>query len=280
MKKILLFLIIVIFLLLFSRVFEILKPIDNIKNIEWREVFTLSTLDKKYVAQGIEVYKDYLLYTVHKDDESSLLLVFKIKDGNLIYLFSSNFPEIATHVSDLSIYDNKLYAIDYASNNLYRINLDKTIQSKKLIIDKTVQTNLKRSGSIIITKYHGKTVALITQFILSNKILVYYLDDISNKDKKTIAKIDAKYYIQGLYEKDGLIYVSSNKLGIDPIFVIKKQDMFEKNSINLPSTVILASHGKMIEDIVVYKGYLITSDEEDNKIYISKKTINDILKGK
>lgn len=252
------------------------------KNIEWQEIFKLSTLNPEYVPQGIEVYKSHLLFTVHKANKKSVLLVFNIKKkNNLKYLFSIDFPPIATHISDLSIYRDKLYAIDYASNNLYEIDLDKTIKHRKLAIIRKIQTGLKRSGSIILSEYKNKKILFISQFMMSNKISVYQFDSLINKKKKPILEIDAKYYIQGLYEKGNLVYTSSNKYNVDPIYIINKTDMIKNRSINIPSTVAINSPGKMVEDIVVYNGYIITSDEETNKIYISKTRVSDMLsKGK
>ena len=259
------------------KIYEIIKPI-KMKDIKWKEIFNLANLDKEYVAQGIEVYKNYLLFTVHKADKKSILLVFNIKEnGELIYLFSTDFPKIATHVSDLSIYQDILYGIDYSSNNLYEIDIDKTIEEKKLIIINEIPTYLKRSGSIIISKYKNKKILFISQFIINNKISAYSFDNLTDKQKKTLLEIDAKHYIQGLYEKDDLVYVSSNKYGTDPIFIINKKEMLENTSINIPSTVAINSPGRMVEDIVVFNDYIVTSDEETNTIYISKSSITNIL---
>jgi hypothetical protein len=277
MKKLLIALLIILPLFVYSQLSEIIKPI-NMKNVEWKEIFTLANLDVEYVAQGIEIYKDYLLFTVHKADKKSILLVFNIKEsGELIHLFSTDFPEIATHVSDLSIYQNTLYGIDYASNNLYEIDIDKTIEKKRLVIINEIPTHLKRSGSIIVSEYKNKKTLFVSQFIISNKISVYSFDNLTDKQKKPLLEINAKHYIQGLYEKNDLLYVSSNKYGTDPIFIINKKEMIKKSSINIPSTVAINSPGKMVEDIVVFDDYIITSDEETNTIYISKSSITDIL---
>lgn len=277
MKKLLIALLIVLPLFVYSQLFEIIKPI-KMKNIEWKEIFTLANLDVAYVAQGIEIYKNYLLFTVHKADKKSILLVFNIKErGELTHLFSTDFPEIATHVSDLSIYQDTLYGIDYASNNLYEIDIKKTIEEKRLAIINEIPTHLERSGSIIVSKYKNKKTLFVSQFIISNKISAYSFDNLTDKQKKPLLEVDAKHYIQGLYEKKGLVYVSSNKYGTDPIFIINKKEMFESSSINIPSTIAINSPGRMVEDIVVFNDYIITSDEESNTIYISKSSITDML---
>ena len=264
---------------MYSRVAEIITPLKT-KNVEWIEAFDIKKLNKNYVPQGIEVYKNYLLFTVHEKDKSSHLIIFKINNNQLTYLFSMNFPTEATHVSDLSIYNNYLYAIDYASNNLYKIDIEKTIHNKQLVILETIQTGLSRSGSIIITNYNNNDIALITQFILSKNIQAYKLQDLKNKNKQPIFNISAKYYIQGLYKKDNLLLTTSNKYGIDPIFISNYKKTLESKNIINSDTVTLNGPGRMIEDITIYNNYLITSDEETYKIYISKNTLQDIIKGK
>lgn len=261
-----------------TRVIEIYRPTKQMQT-EWKSIYDLKDIDKSFVAQGIEAYNNYLFYTVHKKDKGSVLIVFKInRDNSLKYIFKTNFPKEATHVSDLSIYKDYLYAIDYASNNLYKINISKTLQNKKLIVENKIYTNLKRSGSIILTQYKNKDVIFITQFILNNYIKVFYLDDLNKKDKKEIMKIKSKYFIQGLYKKDNKILVSSNKYGNDPIFITNEQELLKTRNLNNKTTIAIQGPGRMIEDITVYNGYIFTSDEETNKIYVTKKRILDYVK--
>ena len=259
----------------YGRVKEIVQPI-KMKKTEWIELFDVTKLNKDYVPQGIEVYKNYLLFTVHKKDKSSLLIVFKINNSKLYYLYKIKFPPEATHVSDLSLYKNNLYAIDYASNNLYKIDIEKTINSKKLTVLSKMQTHLKRSGSIVVTNYNNEDVVFITQFILNKNINVYRLTDLSKKDKKPIISIDSKYFIQGLYKQNNKFLISSNKYGKDPIFVCKYNALLEERSINTNNILIINGPGKMIEDLVLYNGYIITSDEDSYKIYITKEKIEDV----
>lgn len=284
MKKLLISLVISLLIIGFSikevphKLYEIVKPIE-MHTIKWKEVFSLNKLHPNYIAQGIEVYDNHLFFTIHEEDKKSVFIVFNIEEnGTLTHQFSTDFPTIATHVSDLSIYNDILYAIDYASNNLYQIDIQKTIKKKELVISNTFQTHLPRSGSIIVNKYNHNQTLLISQFILNNNISAYDFQNLTDNDKNPSLKINAKYYIQGLHEKDGRVYVSSNKYGIDPIFIINKEEMLKNKSINLPSTVIVNSPGKMVEDLVIYNNYIVTSDEETNKIYISQKTIQEILK--
>ena len=280
----LLIIFIIVFILssiyIFPRILEIYKPL-NTNKIIWNQIFDLKTLDKDYVAQGIEVYQDYLFYSVHKKDEESHLIVFQITSNkNLKYLFTTKFPKIATHISDLSVHNNSLYAIDYDSNNLYKINITSTLDAKTLIIDKVIPTNISRSGSIIVTDYNGKEIILISQFIIDKNIKAYNLNNLDDRNKKPIFEIKSKYFIQGLYKNNNNIYITSNTSDIDPIFVTSSSILFETKTLDNYSTLIYNGPGKMIEDIVIYNDYIITSDEETNKIYITKKQVTDTLNEK
>lgn len=279
MKSKTMYLLLIFLLLLlivsYSRLVEIYKPIQS-KSISWKPIFDLKQLSKDYVAQGIEVYKDYLFFTVHEKDKGSVLLLFKIKKENTVeYLFSLKFPKGATHVSDLSIYKNSLYAIDYASNNLYQINIKKTLETKTLIISRTIQTNINKSGSIIVTNYKNEDIILISQFILSKDVQAYKLSDLNKKNKKSLFKIQSKYFIQGLYKKDKYIYITSNTSGIDPIFIINEKSLLSQKNLDNSTPLIIGGPGRMIEDIAVFDDYLVTSDEETNKIYISQEKIKE-----
>jgi len=269
----LLFIFIIILIIILPRALELFNPI-NAKKIEWQELYELKELDPSYLAQGIEIYQDYLFHTVHCKDKKSFLIVFKFdQERNLKYLFTSSFPKIATHVSDLSIFNQKLYAIDYASNNLYIISIEKTLIQKKLVIEKTLSTNIRLSGSIIVTEINDDLVIFISQFGISKKIKVYSLASLVEKTKKPLFEIDAKYFIQGLYKNQEEIFISSNVNGIDPIFITNTKSLFQTCTLQKSKTRAVLGPGTMIEDIAVYKGYIVTSDEKTNKIYITKEKI-------
>ena len=258
----------------FDRIVEIYKP-AKATNISWQEIFKLQKLNKDYVAQGIEVYGHYLFFTIHKKDQESRLLVFKIRSNfQLKHLFTVPFPKEATHVSDLSLYGHTLYAIDYASNNLYEINIKKTIAKHKMVITDTIQTGLSRSGSIIVYDHKGKKRLAITQFLLNDLIQIFDFSTLKQSDKKPIASIKSKYFIQGLYRDGNTLFVSSNKSGKDVIFLTDFTRALTSGKLMNSSTRIIQGPRRMIEDIVMYHGHIITSDEETNAIYISKKKIN------
>jgi len=264
----------ILFVFFVPRMIEIYKPLD-LKKITWNPIYDLSELDALYTAQGIEIYNDYLFFTVHKQDEESHLVVFKINNNKLSYIFTTSFPSVATHVSDLSVYKDFLYAIDYASNNLYKIDIEKTLKNKKLFIENTVHTNIPRSGSIVVTSYNNKDIIMVSQFIVDKYIKVFNLDDLPNENKKPIFEIESKFFIQGLYNDNGNIYITSNTNQADPIFITPKSTLFETKTLTNKKTLSFEGPGNMIEDIVLYNNHIITSDEERNMIYISKEKIND-----
>lgn len=258
----------------FGRITEVYKPIKA-TSVSWQELFKLQTLDKDYVAQGIEVYKHYLLFTVHKKDQESRLLVFDMRDSNqLEYLFAVPFPKEATHVSDLSLYGHILYAIDYASHNLYAIDIQDTITKRKMVISNTIQTGLNRSGSIIVFDHKGQKRLAITQFLLNNLIQVFDFNTLEQSDKKPLASIKSKYFIQGLYRDRNTLLVSSNKSGKDVIFLTDFTRALTSGKLMNRSTIALEGPGRMIEDIVLYDDHILTSDEETNTIFISKEPIH------
>jgi len=273
------FLIIFVSLLFFAvpRVLEIYLPIKT-KKVTWQKLFDLRELNDKYIAQGVEIYKDYLLFSVHENDTKSHLIVFKIiSNTQIIHLFTTQFPREATHISDFSVYNNYLYAIDYATNNLYKIDIEDTIRNEKLKIKETHDTRLEKSGSIIVTQYNNETILFVSQFILNDKISGYKLESIVNKSKKPVLSIESKFFIQGLYKDEKYTYISSNMYGNDAIFIIDSLKLYEAKKIDKNNSLAINGPGMMIEDITIFDDYIITSDEETNAIYISKVKISNIM---
>ena len=255
--------------------FPLLKSTFNgsdYEKVQWKKIFNIKDLHSDYVPQGIEAYDNYILFTVHKKDTKSVLIVFKKDVNKLKYLYEIDMPSEAMHTSDLCIYDNILYAIDYHSNIIYQIDLNALLQERKLIIKSKFFLNMKRTGSLVIVEYNNEKYILFTQFIISDKLHVIKLSDLKNgsleKDKIQFS-IKNNSLVQGLFRKNNNLYISVNRYGIDLIYVVDIQKMMKEKGIQNAILKTINAPSKMVEDIVVYKDKIIISDEGTNYIYES-----------
>ena len=243
------------------------------KEITWTKLYDVKSINEDYVPQAIEVYKDYVLFSAHAKDRKTVLIVFKKTAEKLEYLFEVDLPEEATHTSDFSIVGEILYAIDYASNRIYQIDLPSLINEKKLVVDEGFYLDMGRTGSLVIIDVKGEPYIFITQFIYSNKLKGFKLSELKNKTldhSKIEYEICNHRFVQGLYAKDNKLYIASNNFGIDTIRVVDIAKMLEFNDVADATITTMNTPYKMSEDLVVYQNKIITSDEETFFIYESE----------
>jgi len=243
------------------------------KEVKWTKLFDVKSINATYVPQAIEVYKNYILFSVHAKDKKSALIVFKKGTKGLEYLFEVDMPKEATHTSDFNIVGDILYAIDYASNKIYQIDIPALINEKKLVIDKGFYLDMGRTGSLVILDVKGIPYVFITQFIYSNRLKGFKLSELKNRELDTDKiefEITNHRFVQGLYAKDNKLLISTNNWGIDTITVVDIKKMLQYGNVEDATITTINAPYKMVEDIAIYGDKIITSDEESNFIYESE----------
>jgi len=260
-------------LLTFMGFFSFLSASTPHNSVTWTKVFDVKSINETYVPQAIDVYKDYVLFSVHAKDAKSALIVFRKTETELKFLFEVDMPNEATHTSDFNVVGDILYAIDYASNKIYEIDIPTLINEKKLVINDGFYLDMKRTGSLVIIDVKGEPYMFITQFILSNKLIGFKLSELKNKtlDKSKIEfKIPNHRFVQGLYAKFDMLLIATNNWGTDTITIVDIPTMLRTNSVSDAILKTINAPFKMVEDLTIYGNKILTSDEESNFIYESQ----------
>jgi len=241
--------------------------------IKWTKLFDVKSLNESYVPQAIDVYKDYVLFSVHAKDAKSALIVFKKTPESLEYLFEVDMPAEATHTSDFNVLGDILYAVDYASNTIYEIDILALLEKKELVILHRFFLDMSRTGSLAIIDYEGEKYVLISQFIISNKLTGFKLSELK-KDRLTknmvAFTITNHRFVQGLYVKYNMLLISTNNWGIDTIKLVDIPKMMQTKDVDKATIKSINAPFKMVEDITIHGNRIITSDEETNYIYESE----------
>ncbi len=280
-----------------NKISEYISSEKNIFSLKWKKIFDLKKISDKYVAQGIVKYKKYLIYSIHEKNKKSFILIFVEKDGELKFVSKQEMDLEATHTSDLTIFEDKLYAIDFHSNFIYEFKIIEKINNLKLVFNRKSKINLEKHkfGSFCIFNKNNKNYLMVTSFLNDNRIWVFDFNDIFDKklgfDDSLIFETEASYFTQGLFyqKKINKIFYSVNRFGNDFIFKIDVDNFLLKKDINDSIEKVFLAPGKMVEDIYIDNEYIYTSDEGTNKIYkaklssqekISYKRISKIKKNK
>lgn len=249
------------------------NPTHN-ENIKWTKIFDVKSINAKYIPQAIEVYDDYVLFSVHAEDTKSALIVFKKHKEHLEYLFEVDMPREATHTSDFNVLGETLYAIDYASEKIYQIDIPTLINERRLLIDEGFDLEMGRTGSLVIINVEGEAYVLVSQFILSNKLKAFKLSHLKSGEKLKSSdvafEIESHRFIQGLYAKYEMLLMATNNFGIDTISIIDITKMIQTKSTSDATLKTINAPFKMVEDITIYGNTILTSDEESNFIYESQ----------
>ena len=268
---------------------EYFQKIGNAFYLNWKPLVELREINSEFVCQGISKYEDFIIHTISIDNKrSSKILLFKIiNDEKLKFICKLNLPKEATHTSDVTIFEEKIYFTDYHSLKIYEANLKDLLYKKTLIIENIYKTKIKNSGSISIFSYERKNYLIITSFLINDQMYFFDFDEFkknnnlkseTSKDNNLRCLFSCKnsFFVQGLHfnNKKQKLFQTLNRFGanliqeIDILKLIKSKnkyifDCVEKNYFG---------PGPMIEDIILdsEKSILYTSDEYDNIIFNAK----------
>jgi len=86
-------------------------------------------------------------------------------------------PPEAVHTSGLTWDGDYLWAIDYVSHKIYKIDYEKSLSSGEAVVLERVDTGLNGSGSIAFFRYKGEKYLAVTDFMNSGYT---YLVEINN----------------------------------------------------------------------------------------------------
>ena len=189
-------------------------------------------------------------------------------------------PKEAVHTSGLACDKNKIWAVDYKSDKVYQINLNKSFRRKKAVIENEFETKLKGTSACCIIIWKKKKCLVISDFMNSKKtIFVDVTKLIKNKNIQNaiVFSYQNQGFSQGLEYINGFLYESENKLFNN---VINKLDisLLEKTKKSSDSTIMRLSAPKNksmilgVEDICWDGKNLWTTDEHSFRFY-STKTI-------
>lgn len=250
---------------------------DPIYSLDWRKHFSVETLNDDYIPQGIVHDQKTLYHSIHKRDRKSVLIIFDTATKTYSAIKELMLPREATHTSDLTIYQDDVYAIDYTSNYVYQFSLKdlRRRHKAKLKLKRKAKVYLgyQKFGSLEIVVHEGRELLLLTSFAIDNRLFVLdfrkFFDEQVGFEAALLFSVEASYFTQGLYyqAKSDRLYHSVNRFGVDFIYELDLSVLLTKKQYR-PSIrrVYLAPNG-MVEDLSVQEDVIHTSDEQTFGVY-------------
>lgn len=227
-----------------------------------------------YKPQGLVKYSDTsFLLSIHHDDKLST--VHLINRESFEEISSFQMPPEATHTSGLTILNNLLYAVDYNSNILYEIDLNKSLKEQNASVINQYETGLKGTSACTAFNYKNENYIVISDFMNSCKTYILSLELLKssgNFENSVKAFYKNGKFSQGLAYSDGIIYETRNAIFGKSIIELRKvEDIFKGVNNSKKARTDISG----IEDLDFIGDLMLTTDEKNYTYHFFKLKLNE-----
>ena len=230
---------------------------------EWEDLGPTPLADKGYTPQGMVFLDGKIIWANSWDDINCR--VYEIDPKTMTVLRHFDMPEEAVHTSGFTWDGEYLWGVDYISNRAYRIDLEPSLASGKVVLAGSFDTTLEGTSACCMVPWKGKQLLAISDFMNSRDTI--FVDTAVALDGGSAANAIVFSYrnegfSQGLEFADGFLYESENKLGKS---VINKMDLgkLERTGDAVQSIVKqYRAPDAGVEDLAWDGQYMWTSDEK------------------
>ena len=254
---------------------DYILPPHKAKSIDvtWHTVGPTPMAAKKYAPQGMTFINGDLIMAESWNDTKTVLYVLRGDESGYQVISQVEMPPEAVHTSGLEWDGVYLWAVDFVSNRLYKINWQNSIDSGSVDVLDSCATGLKGSGSIARLRIDDTEVVAISDFMNTGR--TYFVPTAKAFDdkgipEKSIASYRNAYFVQGLMAKDGYLYETTNSLGLDVIYKIDTKLAIESEDYSNAVVARYEGPSKMIEDLAFDGTNWWTSDESSYSLYTTK----------
>ncbi|MDR1109494.1 MAG: hypothetical protein LBP92_02065 [Deltaproteobacteria bacterium] len=240
--------------------------------VEWKSLGHIPGHDQKVTPQGLEYIDGHLILSVSVNNKENVIYGLSLSDDS--YVIDSMFvmPYEAVHTSGLAWDGQVLWAIDYMSDAIYRIDLEKSFETGRAAVTGRVATGLSGSSSITFCRINGKSYLAVSDFMNSGYTYLVEADKILTPtpvEDKAAHKYKNRFFSQGLMWDGTYLYEANGDLGHDTIYQIDLQNAL--HSKDMKSSVVrkYRAPSRMVEDLATNGSLVWTTDEETLQIYQS-----------
>lgn len=217
------------------------------------------------IPQGFKSYENRYYMSAHDKDKASYIYDVNLQTGSAKYLFKM--PDDATHTSGICFDGNYIVAVDYNSDKIYRIDLDKSIKEGRAHVLNIIPSDLKGTSACEIVAKDNFKYFLISDFRNTKKTyIVDYEKMISSNEmvSSVISSYSNNGFSQGLLYHDNKIYESGNSwVGFSRVISYDFNELLNNKNTGVSKFVFAFG----IQDMVAKEGKLYFPDEVDFKIH-------------
>jgi glutamine cyclotransferase len=240
------------------------------QELSWISIGETPQANQKYTPQGLTIVGEYLILAESWQDEKTK--VYRLSLGNKNYHIKDQFemPPEAVHTSGLTWDGKYLWAIDYISSFIYKIDLYASFKTGKAVVLAKMDSGLKGASSITYFQWKQQEYMAIADFMNSGKTYLVPLDKLLKpglvvKNSKLFYKNG--YFVQGLAWDGKYLYESNNNIFRDSIYKININLAIKTKSFSSAIISTFSAPGTMVEDLAINGKKIITTDESAFEIY-------------
>lgn len=240
----------------------------------WSEISNSPGAENEYPPQGMTYIDGELVVSNHWQGECSCLYRIDPVTGEIID--SAMMPEVAKHTSGLTWDGESLWAIDHASNILYRLDKAATFRTGEAVIEARFDTGLLGSSGLTSLSVAETEYLAVSDFLWTMETAIplpigtartYVVPVAAVEDGQSISEAatveyDNGGYSQGLTWDGSYLYESVNMLGVNKIELLNVEEALTgetRGDVELVGS--FEAPGYFVEDLGTDGKSLWTTDE-------------------
>lgn len=251
------------------------KRADKHSVLDWHKLGLTPNAAMRYTPQGMAIIDDQTLLLAESWlDKKTVIYEFKLQGEGYRVARQFVMPEDAVHTSGLSVDADGLWAVDYASHNLYLIDLSRSFDTGHAVLKRKIKTGLYGAGSVTTLMFRNIKSLAVTDFMNSGKTYIVPISDCIERlslVQCASASYTNAFYNQGIKFDGKYIWESHNLLGVDVVYIIGVQKSVKGGSYKDGLVASFDAPGRMVEDIAISGDKVFTSDEESFEVFVANK---------
>ena len=238
---------------------------------DWSDLGAVPRAEDRYPPQGITLAGEYLIFSNHWIDAKSGL--YKLDPKDMSVVAESEMPARATHTSGLGWDGTDLFAVDYATGEIFRLDPEATFATGHAVVKAAYPTGLKGASAAAVFRVDDSFFIAVSDFLGTSRTYIVPLNRLEELDDRTVPDIAIVSYpnrsfSQGLTFDGRYLYEAVNGRGEDRVEVLDTAAALRARDSNLVRHCgSFAGPAPSIEDLANDGETLWTSDEISFRFY-------------
>lgn len=237
----------------------------------WQDLGATPGAANVYRPQGLTRIEDRFIFSNHWQDTKSGVYVYDGEFKGLLH--ETEMPKEASHTSGFAHDGSNLWAVDYNSNRLYRIDAVALAQRGELNVLESFPTGLEGTSAATYIGHQTGGYLAISEFRRTGRTYLVEVEKVAELQKKHIREVAMLSYPNGTYSQgltyDGVYLLEAiNNLGTDRIRVMLIDEALRnKDEGRIKYCGSFAAPGSAVEDLANDGKSLWVSDESSFRFY-------------